>query len=257
MKAASQRAKACSDAALPRLQQRFRRLGYSEADLTSALHYVTQEAPLLIHFKPQMGFGFFSTKTVLKAFLEDTHYRSTRETGIGGGARGVWREKRERILFAGLYLQDSSPFEHFKYGSLNVFKEPGGSAPRFGPCYIELKSDVMERCTFVYRPSFDDLHQVPGTRENFAHTLAEFDDKEIACLVERRPFKLLNPTVGGDVLVEVQIHGPLEFKRDIKELRFPRSTKRKVQKRLQRSICANFKSDMLNSVNSKTVPALG
>lgn len=102
MRDTKRRAKKASDAALPRLKKRFTKLGYTEDQLNAVLRYISEEAPIVIHFNPDRRMGCLTNRTVLKAFLSDTHYRNRYETGVSG-AWACIRDRKERKLFAGLY----------------------------------------------------------------------------------------------------------------------------------------------------------
>lgn len=77
------------------LSARVRSLGYSEEDLNSALAFIRERAPLIIHIH---------VPRVLRLLLGDTHYRSLFETGSSSGtisttSRGAW----EDAMFGGAY----------------------------------------------------------------------------------------------------------------------------------------------------------
>ncbi len=56
-----------SQAALPKLYERFLKLKLGVEDLSRTIKYIRDEAPILIHF---------NLVNVLKFFVEDTHYRN-------------------------------------------------------------------------------------------------------------------------------------------------------------------------------------
>lgn len=98
---------------------------------------------------------------------------------------GSDRDVKERKLFAGLYHRRGDPFpgERPKYGSLNSFQLPGGSAPGYGTCYLELNDDVRNRTTFTWGHSSWEPTQPPATFEHFAHILLRFSDAQLDSLV--------------------------------------------------------------------------
>ncbi|GAQ80501.1 hypothetical protein KFL_000550310 [Klebsormidium nitens] len=220
MSGARARAKEASNAALPRLAQNFQRLGYDKDVLQTVLKYLRDAAPIIIHFDPflpiEPGCCFY--RTVLDAFLADSHCRSVFETEVTA-SNTAQREEKERTLFAGQYDGETAPGERPKYGSVNLYNMPGGTARDFGDCYFELKAQVRARCTFTYGPSTEDLAQTVATCEHLAHVLVRFTDEEIRCLVERNWYA---PTSDPRInfLIEAQVHGPIEFVRDVKELRY-------------------------------------
>ena len=78
------------------LSARVKSLGYSEKDLDSALGFIRERAPLIIHIH---------VPRVLRLLLGDTHYRSLFETGSSSGtistsSRSAW----EDTMFGSAYL---------------------------------------------------------------------------------------------------------------------------------------------------------
>ncbi|GAQ84258.1 hypothetical protein KFL_001820110 [Klebsormidium nitens] len=239
MRDSKRRAKEASDAALPRLRKRFAKLGFDE-DQLNVLRHIAEKAPIVIHFNPDRRMGWFTNRTVLKAFLSDTHYRNKYETGVSG-AWNRGRDQKERKLFGGLYHQSWGPpgWERPKYGALKGLPVGNTFFSIFGSCHFELQNDVRKRCTFGYGVTSDDLKQTPGTCEHFAHVLARCGKDQIRWLVavsEKRSFAHWSEP---HLAIEAQIHGPIQLKKDIREVRFRAFKPRKTQKRLQQLAEAN------------------
>jgi len=64
-----------------------------------------------------------------------------------GGNRFIW----EHRLFYNAYPDNS--IDRPKYGALNIFRYIDGAPVRFGSCYLALKKDIIDRCTFSYGDS--------------------------------------------------------------------------------------------------------
>ncbi|GAQ87308.1 hypothetical protein KFL_003440090 [Klebsormidium nitens] len=223
------RAREASEAALPGLRKRFARLGLGGNALARVLEYVQESAPIVIHFDPRQPFRNFST--VLEVFLSDTEYRNQFETNISKGHLGPSRDTWERTLFRGVYHRGDppSPEVRTKYGALNLFQQPEGCAPAgYGSCYFTLCSGVRKRVTFTWGDSSTDAAQTPATCQHFAHVLQKFSDADVRSLVKRGP-----RTNGEAFLVEAQIHGPIDFRCDVKGVRYASAESADVRKQLE------------------------
>ena len=55
-------------------------MGFTEKDTESALKYIRDEAPIIIHFNLAKCIGFF---------VNDTHYRNQFETATSGGLLNI------------------------------------------------------------------------------------------------------------------------------------------------------------------------
>jgi len=81
--------------ALPKLQERVKKLNYTENDLFMALAWIRELAPIIVHL---------NLDKVGKFLLEDSHYRNQFETNTSGGLlKTSAREKWERGLFGTAY----------------------------------------------------------------------------------------------------------------------------------------------------------
>lgn len=171
---------------------------------------------------------------MLEAFLKDTHYRNQFETNISAGTLGTKRDGWERQLFAGGYHQGkgATPWERPEYGALNLYQHPRGSAALeyYGSCVFELCSDVRRRATFSWGDSSGTSTDTPATCEHFAHVLSRFPDYDIQKLVAGT---FLTAAEEIRFLVETQIHGPVEFWCDVKELRYSSTEPAETRKRLE------------------------
>ena len=132
-----------------------------------------------LHFHPDRSIA--DGRTVIESLLESGLYQSQFETGISAGSvsatPGGFRWEWEKELFGGAYnTPDVEPADRPKYGALNLMRTLDGPAPRFGSCYLLLRPEVGERCTFTYRDSHLDPPE-KGTWE-------EFDDVLSALVVE-------------------------------------------------------------------------
>lgn len=165
------------DAALPKVRERFAKLGYTEFDLQAVLTWVQDLAPVVIH----VGLDHMGQ------FLEiDEFYRNQFETKTSQGAldpENKTRKEWEHELFGGTYDQ-AKPFDRCKYGALNILNDYRGvvSAQQYGDSYLVLK-DVRLRCTFAST----DSGGIEGSRlavlDKYAHVLEEYEDDEINCIV--------------------------------------------------------------------------
>ncbi|CAK9073261.1 unnamed protein product [Durusdinium trenchii] len=151
--------------ALPQLQERVKKLGYTDTDLHMVLAWIRELAPIIVHI---------NLDKVGKFFVEDSHYRNQFETNTSGGLlKTSAREKWERGLFGTAY-DGAHAFERPKYGVQNIWNDHRGvvGAKQYGDSYIVLK-DVRLRCTL----SPQDSANLPARRlavlDYYAHVLLE------------------------------------------------------------------------------------
>lgn len=165
----------------------------------------------------------------------DGHYRSQWVTGVSAGSRsaieGGERQRFEHEFFAGAYdTTDPSSGDHPVYGALDLLFDDHGGSPRFGSCYLVLKSNVRSRTTL----SLGDSHVAPPDVGTFPEPLAILAGLADQALADR----LLNRPLGRTVLlqaldgtyrspaasrdldgyIEAQIHGPVSLGDDVAEV---------------------------------------
>eukprot|EP00439_Symbiodinium_sp_Y106_P033374 s3604_g4.t1 len=161
------------DEALPKLRERFTKLGHGDEMLGTVLDWIQDLAPVVVHLHlDRVG-----------AFMEiDEYYRNQFETKTSCGAldpENRTRQNWERELFGGAY-DDAKPFDRCKYGALSVMNDYRGvtSARQYGDSYLVLK-DVRLRCTFAST----DSGGIQGSRlavlDKYAHVLNEYNDNEL------------------------------------------------------------------------------
>ena len=200
---------------------------------------------MALHFHPDRIAG--DGRTVARALLDEGRYLSQFRTGISNGgltARpGGDRDKWEERLFGGAYQQVGvAPGERPTYGGLDLVRHPDGPCPRFGSCRLQLRREVLERCTFsfgdsvtrptalatldVFEPVLAALLEaaeagghtsvlspcdtVPGIREVGVADL-------VALLLGERP-PSSEPGRALDDYIEAQVHGEVLLGRDAEAL---------------------------------------
>ncbi|CAE7243538.1 SLC25A24, partial [Symbiodinium pilosum] len=204
------------DRALPELQRRVQKLGYTDTDLWMVLSWIRELAPLIVHLNLDKVGHFF---------LKDTHYRNQFETNTSGGLlKTSAREKWERGLFGTAY-DGAKPVERPKYGVQNIWNDPRGvvGARQYGDSYIVLK-DVRLRCTL----SPQDSANLPARRlavlDYYAHVLLEYSDKELKETI--RVAEKGDEKVGDSEKVvekwgmykEAQLHGEIDLRKHVDRL---------------------------------------
>ncbi|CAE7250909.1 cal-1 [Symbiodinium sp. CCMP2456] len=202
--------------ALPELQKRVQKLGYTDTELFMALSWVRELAPLLVHI---------NLDKVGQFFMQDTHYRNQFETKTSGGLlKTSAREKWERGLFGTAY-DGARPAERPKYGVQNIWNDPRGvvGARQYGDSYIVLK-DIRLRCTL----SPQDSANLPARRlavlDYYAHVLLEYSDKELKETI--RVAEKGDEKVGDSEKVvekwgmykEAQLHGEIDLRKHVDRL---------------------------------------
>ncbi len=229
-----------SQSAMAQLIQKASALGFSEADVHTCLDYVKNSAPITINFNPDkaltlqthsyggaksLGYEVSvdrATSRVIDALTVDGHYKNQFETGITSGSNSAYpggsRDNWEKTIFEGEYHHhELIPSERPKYGGLNGDQAPQGPASSYGSCYFVMKQGTRERTTFTPNNSSGCSAQQVGTTDHFAHVLKDVESTRFTKLMN---FANGRPVTGGSGwgYIEAQIHGPLEFDKDIAQV---------------------------------------
>jgi hypothetical protein len=202
--------------AVVRLVARCQKLGVDQQQLWSALSWIRDLAPIIVHLDLDKVGPFLG---------KDTHYRNQFETSTSMGCdiphiRNLWEQR----LFDGIYPDDCEPFLRPKYGVLDVMNDFRGvmSARMYGDSYLVLKNTRL-RCTFCSEDSC--TAQLKAVLDQYAHIFDEYSDTELKEVV-----RVANAPRGskeriGDSTVieeehykEAQIHGEIDLKKHVKRL---------------------------------------
>ncbi|MGZ4780568.1 MAG: DUF3626 domain-containing protein [Oryzihumus sp.] len=145
-----------------------------------------------------------SGRPILVAWGEDGCYHAQFVTGTRNGGLtahpGGDRWRWESRIFGGAY-DGAHPAERPVYGALNLWRRPGGAAPRFGSAHVRLTAQVLARSTFCHPDSvFEPTHFGVARRAGL--------------LARARPGE---PELLDDY-VEAQVHGPVRLDRDVEAL---------------------------------------
>ncbi|UVI32913.1 DUF3626 domain-containing protein [Paenibacillus spongiae] len=209
--------------------------------MDSALSCIAAYCCVTVNFHPDRVLP--SGITVIEGLLREGRYRSQFETFVSNGSRTAYpggdRDRWEELLFGGAYHTPDVPHdERPKYGALNIMNYGDGAAPRFGSCYLKLRPQVSDRCTFT----FGDSHLGPeciGTGDIFEPLLASVVDvmvsermalgtpiADLKSFTERilhlqttdgLPFSGI-PGRALDNYIEAQIHGDIDLMNDVAAL---------------------------------------
>ncbi|KAJ4452535.1 putative Calcium-dependent protein kinase 15 [Paratrimastix pyriformis] len=227
-----------SDHATPHLLARVRKLGFDEAQTRRTLQYIRDEAPIIIHFNPEK---------VLKFFVKDTHYRNLFETRHGGGCESLptrmgWEDKIFNRIYPHSCLSVLDPstiastpikaFDRPKYGVVNFLNDEHGvrACSSYGDSYLLLKN-VRLRTTFASCDTSSPTVKLASC-EHYAHILATYSPAELKAVIEvSNKIRLSADSSIISEYKEIQIHGPVEFSRDIEAV-FIRATHRTRMRRL-------------------------
>eukprot|EP00930_Biecheleria_cincta_P011770 TRINITY_DN11484_c0_g1_i1.p1 TRINITY_DN11484_c0_g1~~TRINITY_DN11484_c0_g1_i1.p1 ORF type:complete len:604 (-),score=119.35 TRINITY_DN11484_c0_g1_i1:274-2064(-) len=210
-------AKENHEKALPKLQDRMKKLGYNGKEMEITLAWIREVPPIII----QIDLNRFSSY-----LMNDTHYRNQFETKTSSAyLNTVERKQWESSLFQGAYDgTEVEGFDRCKYGCLNVMSDYRGVAGTefYGNSYLILK-DVRLRCTFTPQdsgncPTIDKVAVI----DFFAHQLLEYTNAELMEVV-----RIANNTetlVGSSTMIkglrykEAQIHGEISFAKHVDRL---------------------------------------
>jgi hypothetical protein len=247
-------ARAAGPAARSRTFDLLRRAGCTAHAYDEAMACVRAHARVVVHFHPDRRCR--RGNTVAEALFADGVFRNQFETGLSSGSRSAFaggaRDGWERILFGGAYHDEAvTAEERPKYGALELVRHPDGPIPRFGSCYLVLRPRVATRTSFTFMGSEDPrAHERLGVIDQMegvmSALLAEIDagavstppwppfrapTLEVARLTAARLLEILlqlarprlDPSEGEpgrvlDTVVEAQIHGPVDLRRDVESL---------------------------------------
>lgn len=185
--------------------------------------------PVTINFHPDRYSN--NRKKIIENLIEQGVYHGQFRTGTTNGGRTAFiggdRFLWEQQLFFDAYPQVS--LDRPKYGALNLFQYPDGASVRFGSCFLSLKHEIIDRCTFAYGDSSTNP-SVLCTSDTFAGVLSElFNDvrgkgrllnqavsseqEALAILMNTYQTKELGKNL--DYCIEVHIHGDILLENDV------------------------------------------
>ncbi|MCC3376180.1 DUF3626 domain-containing protein [Cohnella sp. REN36] len=217
------------------------RAGVSAEEGIGILSGIGRRARVTLNFHPDrlLPEGI----SVAEGMLRSGRYRSQFETRVTNGSRTAYpggdRDRWERQLFGGAYhAPDAGGDSRPKYGALHLLRHADGAAPRFGSCYVILRPEVSDRCTFT----LGDSHLGPehvGTRDTLLPLLAALlrrieadraalgvaplDPGAFLELLRAASTERLNPGAGPvgralDDYIEAQVHGEIDLASDVEAL---------------------------------------
>ncbi len=203
-------------AALPALtSQLISSHGCTPAGAKRVLDYIRDHANVEIYFNPQKQLS--SGENVLGSFVRTGTYQNQFETKISGGSLGAYagsgRDGWERTIFQGAYHGGALiPSERPKYGAINAEGLTVPTATHYGTAFLVLKPEVKARVTFTPRDSSAATAAQVGTVDHVAHTLSQVPGgiSQIVDYIMGRP-----PSGTRSHYLEAQIHGPIEFDKDV------------------------------------------
>eukprot|EP00927_Polykrikos_kofoidii_P083680 TRINITY_DN8628_c0_g1_i5.p1 TRINITY_DN8628_c0_g1~~TRINITY_DN8628_c0_g1_i5.p1 ORF type:complete len:847 (+),score=155.43 TRINITY_DN8628_c0_g1_i5:85-2625(+) len=193
--------------ALPRLNLRAQMHGFLEEDVTQALNWIRDSAPIVVHLDLQEVGTFL---------IADSVYRNQIETKSSSGqydpaARIDW----ENSLFDGAYSK-ARAVERCKSGALNVTNDPMGvmACRSYGYSCFVLRG-VRLRTTFCASDFSGATMENLATVDNYAHILLRLSDEDL-----RLQLSTIKSIVQGSVqgkasdlfvYTEAQIHGEIRL----------------------------------------------
>jgi hypothetical protein len=198
-------------------------------DIEKLLDRILQN-PVTLNFHPDR----FSNngKTVIENLLEQGQYHGQFRTGttnggktaFTGGNRFLWEQR----IFYNAYPDNS--LDRPKYGALNIFKYIDGASVRFGSCYLTLKKERIDRCTFAYGDSSTDPTTL-CTNDTFICVLADLlkdvqnngkllnqivsSEQEALAILSSKSNKVKVTGRNLDYCIETHIHGDVWLKDDV------------------------------------------
>lgn len=205
-------ARVLSEECREEVTNRITSMGYPAGTINEVTEYLGKNAPIVIHFKPEI---------FIEKALTDGIYRNLFELHTGGGCtseniRAQWESER----FMRIY-DKKEPFERPKYGSMNVLNHPQGTKPAqaYGVGYLVINDEVRIRCTMA---SGDTASKVCiGTPDYCLHVVKCFSDNELGSICQIVHNQIPYGEYRTETYREIQIHGELRFDRDISRIVVP------------------------------------
>jgi hypothetical protein len=205
--------KVLSEKAQTELEERLKKMGYGQGDILRLRLYIRDEAPIIIHLKPQIIELLYNQK--------ETHYRNKFDvlskmikynSSAGLGCRKKWEDR----MFNEIYKK-SKPHERVKYGVLNILNDPYGvrECYGYGDCYLQLKG-VRLRTTFADQDTAVNVSKIASC-EYYGHVLEKYNDKELKSIMQvalgHQTFKKQRGIITS--YKEVQIHGDVNLREHV------------------------------------------
>jgi hypothetical protein len=211
------------------LMRRLSTLGYSEQDYLRVHEFIAKDADLVINFKDATGFA-----------TSNVYLPSAKPEVRGGEAR----------MFAEAYKKNSQ--HTVKYGTLNAARTRRGCS-LYGHCMLLLHDAVRGRTTLRQYTGLTKTNRplsLMGDLQFHDHILFGLSDRSLRQVIaassaekSSRPLNVEKHVTGtlpgrnraeaasagtGIILpahqaLEIQVHGPIEFSRDVRKVVVPRS----------------------------------
>jgi len=215
------KSKAKSSQARERVLRTLSKLYFGVRELKLMEHYIEHIAPLTIHVNLQK---------VLKFFLKDNKYRNQFETRTSGGTlNGQVRKMWERGMF-GAICDSLRNSERVKYGACNLTNDPNGvrKAHHYGDSFFQLNENVRCRtsiCNMDSGSGYGNTNLQIGTLSHCMHVLEKLPQQEIKSIINaaRASEESSNQL---PIYREIQIHGDIDFARDVDRLVVSTNVKR-------------------------------
>ena len=203
----------------------------TKAKLKKIASYIQHRSDIIVHL--------FLDK-LIEDFMkdEDGRYKNLFETGKGNGSNCQLTRKRweDRLFFDG--YSDAEPYERVKYGCLNIGNDASGvaSAYQYGDSFFILNNDTVRWRATLSDGDTANPKRAVGTFSACYHVIQKFTDDELNNIYKKADptineltSMIDEPEVGelndnfneyGEIFTmkEVQVHGILRFKEDIKIL---------------------------------------
>jgi len=199
------------------LKKRLWKMGYSDDEMMRLRLYIRDEAPIIIHIRPE----------VLNLMLKnkETHYRNKFEITkksvkiytTSGPLTG--RIQWENRMFNHIY-DKSNPSERVKYGVLNILKDPYGVSTcyGYGDCYLKLRG-VRLRTTFADQDTASTSAKIASC-EYYNHVLNNYIDRELKAIMNAALDQATYINKGNIIgnYKEIQIHGDIKLREHVELL---------------------------------------
>jgi hypothetical protein len=200
--------------------------------------------------------------------LQDGVYKNQYETGLSsgsptafsGGDRDLW----EKRLFGGAYhIARASPADRPKYGSVEIMDYPDGPSPRFGSCYLLLRTEVSGRSMFTWGGSQENLApERTGTLDELETVMAALLDEvregrgalgvrdltvpDLMAQFASLPDPWRDRSVGPlgralDSFMEAQVHGIVRMAQDVESIVADPCFRGEEMEQILLAICARYR----------------
>jgi len=196
-------------------------------------------------------------KTIIENLIEDGKYHGQFRTGTTNGGKSAYiggdRFLWEQRIFSNAYSDEQ--LDRPKYGALNILRYLDGASVRFGACFLTLKPEIVQRCTFAYGDSSTNPTTL-CTSDTFEVVLAEMLravqkngqllnkvvswEQEVLAVLMNPSKNIKDMGRNLDHCIETHIHGDILLDCDVDSLFIDESYRKTIFQEQAEELCGKY-----------------